>query len=209
MAWAQKRFSGLILLAVPFVLPIVSLVRLSRANPRVRELAEALAEQQRTIDKLARQMAELRQTVRAATPPAPSRPFEPSPLTTPSFSMPEFDWENLIGVTSFSGIAGVALVIAAVFCLKYSIDHGWLQPPAAIGILVSIALLVVCELKVARQYRVTANALDAAAIAILFATFFCGQRPLAFDSGQCLVCVDGVSHRGFCAFRSRSSDYAD
>jgi uncharacterized membrane protein len=37
---------------------------------------------------------------------------------------------------------------------------------------VAIALLVVCELKAARKYAVTANALDAAAIAILFATFF-------------------------------------
>ena len=74
----------------------------------------------------------------------------------------------------FSGIAGVALAIAAIFFLSYSIEHGWLEPPVRviIGILVSIGLLVVCELKVARQYRVTANALDAAAIAILFATFF-------------------------------------
>src|SRR5262249_10319182 len=61
-----------------------------------------------------------------------------------------------------------------VFFLRYSIDHGWLAPPVrlAIGIVTGIALLVVCELKAARRYRVTANALDAAAIAILFATFF-------------------------------------
>ncbi|PYR16103.1 MAG: hypothetical protein DMF98_28405 [Acidobacteria bacterium] len=37
---------------------------------------------------------------------------------------------------------------------------------------VAVALLVVCELKAARRYPVTANALDAAAIAILFATFY-------------------------------------
>ena len=48
------------------------------------------------------------------------------------------------------------------------------RPPirVAIGVIVATALLVVCELKAARKYRVTANALDAAAIAILFATFF-------------------------------------
>lgn len=53
-------------------------------------------------------------------------------------------------------------------------DHGWLAPPVrfAIGLITGIGLLVVCELRVARQYRVTTNALDAAAIAILFATFF-------------------------------------
>ena len=51
---------------------------------------------------------------------------------------------------------------------------GWLQPPVrvAIGVVVAIALLVVCELKAARRYPATANAMDAAAIAILFATFF-------------------------------------
>ena len=65
-------------------------------------------------------------------------------------------------------------MIAAVSFLRYSVDQGWLQPPVrvAIGVLVSVVLLVLCELKAARQYPATANALDGAAIAILFATFF-------------------------------------
>jgi len=85
-----------------------------------------------------------------------------------------FDWERLIGVKMFSAVAGVALVLAAVFFLRYSIDQGWLVPPirVAIGVLTGIALLVVCDLKAARRYPVTANAMDAAAIAILFSTFF-------------------------------------
>ena len=41
--------------------------------------------------------------------------------------------------------------------------------------LVATALLVVCELKAARKYAVTANALDAASIAILFATFYAAR----------------------------------
>ncbi|MGB2716368.1 MAG: DUF2339 domain-containing protein [Vicinamibacterales bacterium] len=74
----------------------------------------------------------------------------------------------------FSAIAGIALVFAAVLFLRYSVQQGWLQPPVRvlIGVLVGVALLIVCELKAARKYRVTANALDAAAIAILFSTFF-------------------------------------
>jgi hypothetical protein len=111
------------------------------------------------------------------TPPRPPRP--PLPPIIAASEPPEpparsFDWENLVGVKLFSGIAGIALVLAAVFFLKYSIDHGWLAPPVrvAIGIIAGIALLITCELKVARQYEVTANAMDAAAIAILFATFF-------------------------------------
>ncbi len=65
-------------------------------------------------------------------------------------------------------------MFAAIFFLKYSVDHGWLSPPVrlAIGFLVGAGLLVVCEWKAARRYDVTANALDAAGIAILFSTFF-------------------------------------
>jgi predicted membrane protein DUF2339 len=71
-------------------------------------------------------------------------------------------------------VAGIALVVGAVLFLKISIDRGWLAPPirVLIGVITAIVLLVVCERKAARRYHVTANALDAAAIAILFSTFF-------------------------------------
>jgi uncharacterized membrane protein len=103
---------------------------------------------------------------------APSPP--PPPPQSPRPRVAAFDWENLIGVKLFSGIAGVALVMAAIFFLRYSIEHGWLQPPVrvVIGVAVAVALLAVCELKAARRFPATANALDAAAIAILFATFY-------------------------------------
>lgn len=111
----------------------------------------------------------------AQRPPVVPPPPPPPPPTAPASSgLGGFDWESLVGVKLFSAIAGIALVFAAVFFLRYSIDAGWLQPPVrvAIGILVAIALLVVCELKAARQYPATADAMDAAAIAILFSTFF-------------------------------------
>src|SRR5688572_13262956 len=101
----------------------------------------------------------------AAPPPPPSEPERPSW---------SFDWEQFVGVRLFSAIAGIALVFAAVFFLRYSIDQGWLQPPVrvVIGVVVAISLLVVCDRKAARKYVLLANAMDAAAIAILFATFF-------------------------------------
>jgi uncharacterized membrane protein len=113
----------------------------------------------------------------AVQQPSPPAPPTPPPITAPAAPRVEsrsFDWENLVGVKLFSWIAGIALVIAGLFFLRYSIEQGWLQPPVrmAIGIFVSLALLVVCELRVARQYRVTANSLDAAAVAILFSTFY-------------------------------------
>jgi len=103
-------------------------------------------------------------------------PIEPPASSPPALlpPPPPFDWERVVGVKMFSAVAGVALVLAAVFFLRYSIDHGWLAPPirVAIGVLTGIALLILCDLRAARKYPVTANALDAAAIAILFATFF-------------------------------------
>ncbi len=113
------------------------------------------------------------------SPPPVARPPvapPPAPPSTP-WKLPQFDWESLVGVKLFSWIAGVALLLAAVFFLRYSITQGWLMPPVrmAIGIIVGIGLLVLCELKAARKYAATANAMDAAAIAILFSTFFAAR----------------------------------
>jgi len=109
----------------------------------------------------------------AAVPPSPPGP-PPPPPEPPAPPTPAFDWESLVGVKLFSAVAGIALVIAAVFFLRYSIEQGWLQPPVrvAIGVLVGLGLLIACELKAARKYPVTANALDAAAVTVLYATFF-------------------------------------
>lgn len=119
---------------------------------------------------------------RPAGPPAPARaagavpspPVGARPPSPPPPEKPAFDWEGIVGVKLFSWVAAIALLVAAVSFLRYGIEHGWLQPPVrmAIGIVTGIALLVVCELKAARKYAITANALDAGAIAVLFATFY-------------------------------------
>ena len=234
-------FWAILLLALPFVLPIVSLVRSSRTRADLRMLERTVANQEELITKLAQQLGELRRTARPEPPPAPvvptpaprrvstpappvvptpAPPVVPAPVPPvipaaatqaaeipapppppekrrpervvepvaaprsgsgggappewPPFTVPSFDWESLIGVKLFSAIAGIALVIAAVFFLRYSVERGWLEPPVrvVIGVLVALALLASCELKGARRYPATANALDAAGIAILFATFF-------------------------------------
>ncbi len=99
--------------------------------------------------------------------PAPVRNPAPAPA-------PGFDWEGLVGVRLFSFVAGVALLVAAIAFLRYSIEHGWLSPPVrmAIGIGVGLGLLVGCETRWARAYRVTSEALGAAGAATLFATFY-------------------------------------
>jgi hypothetical protein len=111
----------------------------------------------------------VRPAVAPPLPPPPHRPTAP-----PAAPKPPFDWEKLIGVKLFSWIAGAALAIAGVLFLRYSMDSGWLTPEIrmAIGFLTGIALLVVCEMKAARRYPQTANAMDASGIALLFATVF-------------------------------------
>ena len=108
-------------------------------------------------------------------PKAPKAPKAPEAPQAPTLQPPwSFDLERFVGVRLFSAVAGIALVFAAVFFLRYSIDQGWLQPRVrvVIGVVVAIALLVVCDRKAARRYALLANAMDGAAIAILFATFF-------------------------------------
>ena len=129
---------------------------------------------------------------RLATPPAPvvvappPPPPPPVPVAAKVADVPPpppppsraprqpFDWESLVGVKLFSWIAGIALVLAAIFFFKYSVEHGWLRPAirAAIGLITGTALIVICELRVSRGYKTTANALHGAGIAILYATLF-------------------------------------
>lgn len=109
-----------------------------------------------------------------SAPPPPPQPAVPPVLPLPKAARAPFDWESLVGVRLFSWMAGIMLVIAAILFLRYSIQHGWLGAPVrmAIGVLTGAGLLAVCEWRVARRYSVTANAMDGAGIAILFATFF-------------------------------------
>ena len=206
-------FFGILLLLIPFILPIWSLVSQAGLKSRLRRVEDLLEQQQRSVDELSKRLREVRKTAVAETPqpaaqpvvppvappppvevppapvvvlpprvaappppppvpPPPRRPAAPPPPPPPPAQ--PFDWERLIGVKMFSAIAGIALALAAVFFLRYSIDQGWLRPEirVAIGLITGIALLVVCELKAARRYPTTADAMDASAIAILFSTFF-------------------------------------
>jgi hypothetical protein len=108
---------------------------------------------------------------------APRYDATPPPSTerqdSKGFRPPKVNWESLIGVRLFSWIAGISLLLGAVFFLRYSAESGWLNPPVrmAMGLLTGILLLVACEWK-GQHYRVTANAMDAAGIGTLFATSF-------------------------------------
>jgi uncharacterized membrane protein len=106
----------------------------------------------------------------SAEPPPPP----PPPPTVPPRASPSFDFESLVGVKLFSWIAGIALALAGIFFLRYSIDHGWVTPPIrmAIGFITGTALLAFSSLRLGNNYRVTTNALDGAAISILYGTTY-------------------------------------
>ena len=158
--------------AVPQAPPLPTTPLPAAAPPSVEALPRAAAA---SAPERPREAATVPAPPVAPTPAPPPQPPPRRPAPPPAAPpKPPFDWESLVGVKLFSWVAAVALVVAAVLFLRYSIDHGWLTPPLrmAIGLLTGIGLLVACELKAARRYPVTANALDGAAIAVLFSTFF-------------------------------------
>jgi len=159
-----------VLTALAFAVAVIALIVAITARQRVRELERRLAPPPVPVP--------VPPPVAAAPPspsptPAPAPPPAPVPASAPGRAW-SIDWENLVGIKLFSWIAGIALVLAAVFLFKYSVEHGWLRPTvrAAFGLITGTALLIVCELRVARNYRFTANAMDGAGIAILYATLF-------------------------------------
>jgi len=153
-----------VLTALALAVAVIALIVAITARQRVSEL-------ERELHPPAR--------IAQPTPPPPPRPPQP-PHPEPRAPIPavkagwQIDWESLVGVKLFSWIAGIALVLAAVFLFKYSVEHGWLRPivRAAFGLITGTGLLIVCELRVARNYRFTANAMDGAGIAILYATLY-------------------------------------
>jgi uncharacterized membrane protein len=185
------------------VLAVVALSNAQRAKKRLEEVEDELSRLRYALDRLMRGGAEPKaEPVVAPEPPTPEPPqpaLEPEPIVQPVIEpvaarvaepaappppepgpppppviKPPFDWESLIGVKLFSWIAGVALVLAAIYFLRYGIEHNWLGPKVrtAIGVLAGATLIFVCELRIARGYKTTANAMHGAGVAILYATFF-------------------------------------
>jgi hypothetical protein len=93
-----------------------------------------------------------------------------SPPYAPTPRPPAQNDAASLGARFFSVVAGVALVLAAVFLFRSSDDHPWLW--AAVGLGAGATLIAVAELWIAAKYRATAGALDAAGVGILYATLY-------------------------------------
>ncbi len=136
------------------------------------------------------------------------RPLRHVPLPPPPPPVPSFDWEGIVGVKLFSWIAGIALVIAAVSFIRYSYERITPVQKLAGGITLGIAMLAICERKAARKYPATANALDGAAIALLFSVFFAaGARWNVMPIGASFVMMALVAATGVLLSIRRDSIY--
>src|SRR5438034_1346310 len=85
---------------------------------------------------------------RRAPPPA-------RPAAAKTKSIFDFDWESIVGVKLFAGIAAVAIVLAMILLFKIATDRGIFKPPirAAVGLISGAALIFICELRIARGYK--------------------------------------------------------
>ncbi|HEX3578835.1 MAG TPA: hypothetical protein VHY33_09760, partial [Thermoanaerobaculia bacterium] len=78
------------------------------------------------------------------------------------------DWTPA-AINVFAWLAGIALVLAAVYAVQSMPKGGWLA--VAIGIGIGIALLLVSA-AIASKYGITADAIDGAGIGILYVTCY-------------------------------------
>lgn len=107
----------------------------------------------------------------SAPAPSPSRPLAHSP------ARPAFDWESFLGVKLFAWLGGFALFLAAIFLMKYSIDHDLVSP--LLRVLIAAAVGAGCVagglLIRRRDLAMTAQTLCAAGVSVLYADVYAAR----------------------------------
>jgi uncharacterized membrane protein len=108
------------------------------------------------------------------------------PPAIPAEPKPAFDWEQFVGVKLFAWLGGGALLLTAVFFLKYSFDHGWIPPAAraALGFLTGAGLIVGGLWSIRRNFATTGQSLTATGIVMLYAVTFACRAYYKFDFFQ-------------------------
>lgn len=107
----------------------------------------------------------------ATTPPPPPPP--PAIKTETKPIVPKQDFEQQVGITLFSRIGMVALVLGVSFFLKYAFDNGWIGETGRvmIGIVIGIILLGFGE-KFIRKYFGYGQILTGGGIVVLYLSLF-------------------------------------
>ncbi|MDY0871052.1 DUF2339 domain-containing protein [Dongia rigui] len=108
----------------------------------------------------------------AAVPHVPSVEEPVAAPATPEPAAPK-DFEGRLGGRIYGWLGGIALALAGIFLVKYSIEQGWLSPGVRIGLGILFGLVL---LGVAQWMRTQSNnlgqALTAASVAVLYASLF-------------------------------------
>ncbi|MBI2254812.1 MAG: DUF2339 domain-containing protein [Proteobacteria bacterium] len=91
---------------------------------------------------------------------------------TPESAAPK-DFEGRLGGRIYGWLGGIALALAGIFLVKYSIEQGWLSPSVRVGLGIVFGLVL---LGVAQWMRTQSSnlgqALTAASVAVLYASLF-------------------------------------
>jgi uncharacterized membrane protein len=85
---------------------------------------------------------------------------------------PTVSWEEQFGARLPVWVGAIALALAGVFLVKYTVDRGWIGPAVRVmlGVLFGAGLLVVGEVTERASRRIAAG-LSAAGVAVLYASF--------------------------------------
>lgn len=135
-----------------------------------------------------REAVVVRTTPRATTPPSaivaplPPPPPRTAPAAPDSTPAPRLTFEQIVGGKLPIWIGGAALVLAAFFLVRFSIEHGLLGPRARTIIAALFALALIAASEAARRLTQTrddpriAQALAGAGIASLYGTLYIASQ---------------------------------
>ncbi|MBK8476152.1 MAG: DUF2339 domain-containing protein [Opitutaceae bacterium] len=119
--------------------------------------------------------------------PIPDRPH-PSAHRPPlppiaAETKPAFNWEQFMGVKLFAWLGGGALLVTAIFFLKYSFEHNWIPASvrAALGFITAAGLVVGGLWSIRRNFVTTGQSLTATGIVMLYAVTFACRAYYKFD----------------------------
>ncbi|HUP21466.1 MAG TPA: DUF2339 domain-containing protein [Thermoanaerobaculia bacterium] len=154
--------------------------------------------------------AEMPQTATAvpsAAVPAATKPRAPA-LPPPRPPKPRIEWERWVGVRGAALLGAIALALAGILFLRYSIETGLISPPlrVALGVLAGIAAIVSSEVLRRRGYGVTADGLAGAGLVMLYAAMWAARNlyDLVGATPAFLVFVVITAAGGVLSWRYRS-----
>lgn len=114
--------------------------------------------------------------------------------STGSTGMTQREWESLVGGKLLNRIGALAIIIGVGFFLKYAFDNNWISPAVRVlmGIVAGAGLLVLGKIMHGREYKVFAQGIVGAGIAILYLSMYASFNFYSLVSQQVAFIGMGV-----------------